>query len=1110
MGSTLDALNAGSINYSYVIAIEGFNYLLTDGDPALAVTAWVGTEWSQAIGDVAVDVQNDSSIDVWNPFTSGGTCKFFVPPSTLDIFGIATHRSSGGAETELAAALPRNTATVTVKNTTPFAASGEAHIGNECFAYTAKTATTFTGVTRGKYAPFAAGALVNRCAELHRFGSYDFNIPNAPVVSQFPRAWIGRWVGVWIHRSVAGVLDVKSQAHLIYAGRIADLRDDAATGSTAVDLDHVLDAIKDRVILEDQWSGKVAPGVFLEAGIKFDLTDFSNTTQKAARTLTVKVGANPLLGYETEQGQYTLEEIVVVINRWLDLEYSGSFIFHRHVFNPSVTGSSGPRGRWNILYTGASTTNASAFLFPNIVLVLMGWAQPSANTSATPITRLELASGGSIKFYETTFAPRDIAPPLWRTSNPSINLSSERGTYADQTTTMPAYSLSPVAVAAFPTGWGLYIWGGVIFTAKRVAPLKLDYVYVNDVLSPGADLKAIAGDQIIQQIFVLDLNFRDLLRMIFYSTDTVAYNGANDRGISLLGIPAELLGTAFDNSCASLTASDAASTCIVRKPTKLVDVIGADLILRRANLIWKNQKLQFVPWSQPTVVTATKSLSEDNKADPQIGAEHRTASSLSSQWMRNVVKVEYNRDLTTDDYLNYVSLIDRTSIDDAGGVASPITISARNTYGVEVADVLRNFLTFMPFFSRQIRLVTRSIDLRFYENLSPGDVVTFTDSFARDPATGARGVAARAGLVTSVKYSLGGRGLNSDSVDSLMGEATIAVLDTDRAAAYAPSAIVDKNYVAAGFANGYDPVLFKLAFQAHGVSEAAEPLDAANFAVGDKITIVETDPLTPGAPIAWARTVGAVSGNEITLTAALATPAYSAAAAGYRIFSQTYSAATTNQKTKSYQALASTGVIEVTGDLARVFVSDGSVTAFTASNHADVPELVATLASGDGKPYDAGTDLILARNANWLQNHGTRHHTPFLTKDIAAYTIGTANYGLICYSPIFIGGGRLQGGARRMLAVAPWFRSATGAAVSLRVTLMAKRLSGILIDDVVREPPYAEIIFTTSSTLWTSPAAQNLDLSVIDQSIGYGYLVVEMQKNCETRGLTQCGELEIT
>ena len=155
MGTTLTAMQSGSLPpYTWVVAIEGYPYLLTNGSTSAAVTAH-GGDWTQALGGLFVELHNDQRVDMRQPFTTGGRCMFRVAKtSSADTFGVDTHRTNGGVETELRTTLDRNDTTATVADTTNFASSGEFYIGTECVGYSGKTSTTFTGLTRGKYAPF--------------------------------------------------------------------------------------------------------------------------------------------------------------------------------------------------------------------------------------------------------------------------------------------------------------------------------------------------------------------------------------------------------------------------------------------------------------------------------------------------------------------------------------------------------------------------------------------------------------------------------------------------------------------------------------------------------------------------------------------------------------------------------------------------------------------------------------------------------------------------------------------------------------------------------------------------------------------------------------------
>ena len=249
MGTTLAAMNAGSLSFKWIVSIEGYRYLLTDAPVAAAVTAYAGTDWTSALGGLTVDLKNSSEIDPWEPFKNGGTCTFSVLPDAADTFGIDTHRRAAGAETQLTATAGRADTTLTVNATSTFAASGEAFIGTECFAYTGITGTTFTGCTRGRYSPFAAGGSgAPRFSEYHRQGLDVNQVALFPVVTSQPRVWIGKWVRVAVHQYVNGVLDVSAQAQTVFAGRIVEIRDDPNTGCTQVDVQHVLDVVADTTV----------------------------------------------------------------------------------------------------------------------------------------------------------------------------------------------------------------------------------------------------------------------------------------------------------------------------------------------------------------------------------------------------------------------------------------------------------------------------------------------------------------------------------------------------------------------------------------------------------------------------------------------------------------------------------------------------------------------------------------------------------------------------------------------------------------------------------------------------------------------------------------------
>ncbi len=1099
MGTTLTALQTGSINYKMVIAIEGIPYLLTDATPAQALAAWTGTDWTQALSNIIVDVQNESVIDPFTPFTSGGTCTISVLPDSVlgDILGVMVGRSNAGAETLLTATMNRTTATATVMDTTDFAASGECYIGIECVGYTGKTSTTLTGLVRGKYAPFAAGALTSRYAMDHRTGLDPTGTALAPVVSLYPRTWKGRQIGAWMHRVDGGVLDVRSEAQLIYAGRIAEARDDANTGACVIDCKHVLDDIKDFVVFDDPWMATVSAGVYLPLGTQFFWSDINTSgVQRSATTLTVV--AVPAAAYEIAPDTYTLSALCDKLNAWLSSEKAAGNLHYDYAFTDRYDTASGVRGKLTFKTTGAAGLRIFLGVFPSTAGTLLGY--PPVNGQSL-VTRNEGVAG--TYDYDSPAEPCSAVFPASSTTGFTMTFEDAHGQYFDNTSYL---GIDPALLASYPSGWGLFIVDNrfAITGYYDGSSNQLQFIErswnlggpdTQSWLDNGVPVSS-DGQSTIQQVLFLNGQFSTLLNTIFFSTGTVGYNGASDTGFPGLGIPNELLGATFTDSTAALQNSGMNTPVYVTKPTKLAELMGADLIIRRANLLWKNQHLLMSSWSTPSAALSLHNLTEANKAEPGQGTQ-RSATALTEMWLKNVVKIEYHRNLLDGRYTKFYTLKDRTSIDDHGGRADTMTISLPHNYNEDPAtDVLvANYLAFMPALSRANPILVRSIAPTHFENVAAGDIVTINDGFARDPITGQRGVVSRTGIIISHKYSPGGARFDGGT-DTMVGEVQIMMGAIDRNVTYCPTALSDATANTGGFTGGYDSVNFKLRTVNSAYGDG--PTDAANFVAGDKVRIVRVDQ-SIAAPDTWLRTVSSVSGTDITLTSSLSAPSFGGTV---RIYSDDYTTATATQKLNAYQALSTTGRIASVAP-AGVYTLTNVTGPFTLSVHTEPGELIPTLASGDGAPIDTGTDYALATTANWIQDHHTKHMSPMLASAPVSYASG-AGFKTLMFSPIYVGGGSTQTGTRRYLNVAPFFRSTDGSSVTLRVTLLRNRPTSNVLVDATLPGPYAQVTFTTTST-WNTPATAALDLSLLGPACE-GYLLIEATQKCETYGLASVSE----
>jgi hypothetical protein len=1145
MGTTLDALSAGSLTYKYVVAIEGYSWLLTSAAPTAAVTAWSGTDWTQALGGLFVEMDCQGSAHPWEPFQPGGTCTLrIVNADGTDQFGIDTHRKLAGAETFLAATADRNDTTITVKDTTSFAASGEAFIGTECFAYSGKTSTTFTGCTRGKYSPFTTSS-GGRWAEHHRQGVVANRVSLDPIVSVQPRVWIGKWVAVYIHRDVGGVLDVKAQAQLVYAGKIVEIRDDP-NGYVVVQLKHVMDTLSEAMLGRDQWQAKVFEGVYVKAGQRFSLTDWTSypATSKTANDL-VCVSGTPASVNEFKEGYYTLGDMCNALDSWLYSERDAGRIYGGYDFASPVSSNVGLRSKIYFQIPNAGTTSVYWRLqMPATIAFFFGFAETD-KSQFSPVQSVTINSGVKVSnkphLFQSVTAPlrailthRDASTNLL---DFRMGVVEEIGTFVDQ------FALLPEGYAPFGDlglEWGVFSFNdGNYMVAAKVGG-ELRYILPawgftlpgSSSSAPwsGSSLAAMtvpidqAGDIVVKQVVALQTQVGELLKFLFYGSGTSGFNHASfdSLGYGLgLNIPGSLLGSTFEASVDGMAGASAKIILVVDKPTRLSDLIASDLVLRWAFPRWKQGTISFTSWSIPATATGPL-LTENTKARPaNTKSDDRSATTLNEEWRRDIVTLRYNRDaISNENYLSSLTFEDAAQVDDSGGEGRPITLKARNTYGQfsntgqGIEELAPHFLASFTLFSRPLRRQTLSIAPSLYEQIAPGDVVTVSDSFARDPATGLRGIFVRPGLVIRSRYNRGGAQPGNPQGLPPQGEVDVMYSpDGARFAAFSYAATVDDTVSGGGFSAGYNAGTLTLRCKAHDNSEASEAVDASRFVNGDKIVIIERDPSNPASPLSWSRTVnGTPVGNDIVINSALSAPAFDATKK-YRIIYDHFIVQQASQQVLAAQADDADALIEnAAPPYQYLHVADDS--AFTAYDPTMPVELIPDAAWGDGKPLDVGHEFALWQSAHVLEDYRTARHAPILFETAFGPSGWSSpfTYKLVAFWPVHLSNEIFE---KRLIAVAPMFRSTTGASASVRVSLCPQPPISSRVDtnnasmfDVERPSTYSEATFTTTSTTLAIPTEQFLQESVklsfnTTTSLGLAWVWIEITEFCEIRGLAR-------
>lgn len=1121
MGTTLTALQGGRAAVQWVLAIEGVEYVITDGSTSAAAEAWTEAGIEEAIGGLFIEGDFQQSLDPWNALQPGQDLTFIVRDvDNADRFGLDVFGGGNGVETRLAFEINAEDTTLITKAADEFPASGSVFIGVERIFYSSRNTTTdeFTVSDRGVYAPFKADSETGqKFGRYHRGGAAVSYGPDVqPVVSSSCRTWHGKTVGLWLHRRTGATLDTRAEAQCVWAGRIVEIRD-SANGDTRVTCEHVLSMVSNAVIMRDQFIAEVREGVNLPVGTGFQFRDVLADTVIVLNAAAVPSGDDQFLA-----GYYTVDQLVSVFNTWLAAHAVAEDTAYLWTFKIQQ-GDEGPR----VVIEASGPLAQGQFGGPAYAMRFLGY-EIGHVSNFQRFVEVSFSGFVGVRFTAPN-EPWRVYPRMRYESGAGsqrgCELENARGTFVDQTAHLPASTNRWLNAVSSSNPRGLVMMDGNVYVTEYVDDTELGMLSFDPELQfLGRGATSLDNLDVgrrysnpepltITQFLWLQGSFAEIIPALFASTGTPGYNHATHDSLGLglgLGIPWELLGDGFVDSCEVLAQSQSAEsiTLVIEKPTKLVDLIGADLTLRRAHLVWKNGTLRFTSWSTPTAARAVHALTEANKAAPADQRDQqRSPLDFTDKWLRNVVKIDYNRVVSEETYRDQLVFEDRASMDDLGD-ARPHTIKARNSYGKyagageSVEALAAAFLAYMPYFSRPVKIIARTVDVSLFESVAPGDIVTISDNFARDPTTGVRGLSTKAGIIVWHRYDFGGPDPgNPTSVRPMLGEVQLAIFDLDRTFAWSPAAMLDDTADSSGFTSGYHAGNLIVRCRANEYSDSADGVtDTSYFAITDVVTIVEVDPSNPAAPQSWNVTINGKSGNDLTISAALTG---FDATKFYRVVPRYYSPATATQRSKAFQADETDMRIQ---DLsaAHLWGEDIPDTA-PSSALTNLPERYAEVSYGDGAPLDVGYETGIVRMLQNLGHYKTAPQGPTLDLTARKHTAVTAStWKLAMVTPMFQGPRNSRLGSVRNLNVAPRFRSTDGTSVSMRVTLTDSPPLGDSLTDVTLSANRRSVTFTTTSTTMAAATAQALAWIPTD-STGEVFLIAEVDNaKCEFHGWAQC------
>lgn len=1142
MTNTLTALQAsGGFRGHIVVAIEGYDYVLTDSvDTAGAATAWAATPWTQALSGVELAGDIVDEYMPWSDAFRGSSVSLLIRPDALDTFATEVFATEKGNLTVLRTSLEVDAASVSVPvvEHAEFAASGTAYVGNERIAYTSKSGSgvdALNGATRGEFSPFNRnGSTAHTFQHNHRIFNDSEHHKEIPEVTDAPRSWVGRWVGVWIHKVQAGTWETKAEAHLLYAGRISGIHE--IDEGTRIDLTHMIKEVFERKIFQDQFKGHVAEGIELLEGRSIVFVE-DYTTTAPTRVYNEDridiVAGSPADATEIQAGRYTVHELLGKMNA--ALEHMRNTLGTLDAYwgaGLQSTDNGGTRSAIRATFANPTSfylrVRIEVILSIEVAVMLGHRLEAGQKTKGLKSTLVLMSEGSSSSASLTGLSIVSQEPPKRimgfqatdsdTGSLTNVTLDLEIGTWINNLPWLPP---ALTGQHLLPGEYGILMIGKTPFIARRDGDSEFAVLGLpalsrmfggelsdNWQYAPPTINIDEAGELEVKQVFAIRKPFEWLLPRLLASIQGNGYNHATYDELPFgigAGIPWELLGqNVLDDSERIALIGDWDLQLVLDRPTSIGDLIGPEFVARAAFPYFRSG-LRMSSIRGPVVIPGTTvALSPDNEsAPPQMQA--RPGFEVSDSAIVNAVKINYNPDLKGG-FQAFTLAQSAPSISRHGHRS--VEIGLRSTYGQWVGPVntiraVTRMISkeILPIFARPLVLIRRPIPPDIFFRLSPGDVVTLTDSHIRDPKTGMRGITNHPAMVKRQTLNLG----MGDS--QMFCQVELMLWEADRASPFCASGLIDQDADSGGFTDGYNSSTNAITIKAHEYSDSAEAVDADAFEVGDEIEIVRIHDESGGSSaslVTYQRDITAISGNILTLGAPnLGSGGGEAAWDGtelHRVLFADYLTSTADQQTEhAYQAGANqyiTGPASANVNPILYYRDVSSIATRQASTkQAEAIGSTSSVYYGDGKPISAAVLNQLARNIDNLIDYYTTINAPMSVPEQQEFEIppllsgsnqlsSTDGYGFAFFVPVFVGRGR-PGGKIIKLRISPRLRVTVASTTwELRCYASAVPPNGDVsigsTETVIIREPFERVSWTFSPSVTTYEALPAEDIQVQD------------------------------
>lgn len=1144
MGTTATALQSSNAQFGYCLCIEGYPNLITDAaDPTLVETAWAATLWTNAIPGLEIEGVIKQSLEPWGNELRIPQLSFRVLPTQAhgDVLGVDIFKGKATNRSELVVAFgPDEDAgtgfTAKARKATLFSAGAVVYAGNQALKLGTPSGQNLPVASDGQgyLAPFSTDTgASNRFPMAQSLSATVANntdqVHARVLVTDSPETWVGRKVALHLHRISSGVWDTYAQSEVIFAGVIDSVGEDG-DGAAVITCEGILRQLMEATIMERQFVAKPKEGYNFQTGQWFQVSVIQGTTS-------LYESAQMVCGTDFTAGYYTAEQIADEITNFLDQDATVGY-------------GSTPNLRWSAR-TASTTTGAKFYIQASAgaavaqkmsliasdfsILNFLGFARDRVQSKGDYYYADNTGEYGT-KFRLVADEPPYKHMPIGGHSTEKdfyqleMDLEDADGEFFDHTSKLPSEAR---ALTGSGETWSYFMMGDdILFLAEVSAtdasgnPTTIRNIRTN----VGAGLRNFSAEPIpgvrddassvkIKQVLFYCDKFSAACAKLFASIRGTATNHATyDALPGGAAIPWSLLGTNFLNSLYNLEEGDSAGAIaiVAEKPTRIWDILKPEFALRVAGPVWKSGGFQIAQLSLPNARTADDTLDLSTKSD-----DARSVATQSTEFYCTTLKVERDRDIVKDEYRNTDIIISQTG-PEQHGFQKTKTIKARNSYaGAAGTGAAVEALTeqlahkWMPIFSKPLKLWKVSLNHQKFL-LAPGDQVTLTDQWLRNPSSGTRGITARACTVMSVSYSLG-----ISSKTGYFGEATLLYTEEDRLFPMAPVAEHDNTYTSGLYTNGWDSTNKRLAIKNSEYGGSV----TGNFAVSDTIRVIEVDPADPAAADTFTDVIAGIgtSPNYIDLTTGFGggNPAFDGTKT-YRIIYDDYTtcAAGANGAAQILYAFQSDGFDDGAGSYGDGLILDTidpNILAdenFTASpGSVDLTLLPARHAAdyhADGEPFHPGLVRDCARMANNLVSYKSTPRASIFMQNTYIEGGLSGSYTLVWCFPFPIGFGRVPTGYIRYIYVSPMYYSTGGANSNCRITLSEFPPGGAQYEDCTFKGATQQTVFSTTSTSLQTPTAVGLKPIPARTLPGVTWVTVEISQFTGFKGLNECrlGPLE--